>query len=183
VGARTRSLGEQIELALLRLLTLLLGLVDALLGVRWGAQALDRLEARWQTRLAELDESLAALDREHQRLRSVADALSIHAASLYLGRRYLAHGELRFDPAEPRDEEVLDATIDVLVKRRLAAIEPEDTGENHYVYHLEPDWCAIRARLVAAMNKAETESGIAEWFDEGIAFIDEALLLEGVNCG
>jgi len=177
------SFGEQLVLALLRLLTLILGGVDRLFGMQLGTRMLDRLEDRWETRLAELDRSLATLEKEHQRLTSLADALSIHAASLYLGSRFLSRGDLRFDPEIPRDEQVLDAAIDVLVKERLAAIEPEDVGENHYVYHLEPDWHAIRTRLVTALDQARTEAEMAEWFGEGIAFIDESLLLEGVDRG
>jgi hypothetical protein len=166
--------GHQAQLRLLRLVTVTLSLVDRLLNVQWGKRFLDRLADRWQVRAAELDQALARLEEERARLRAQAEALSIHAAAIYLGSRTLAHNELRFDPSDPRDEEMLNASIDLLVKERLASIRTEETEPACYVYHLEPDWVAIRARLSTAAKHAEPE--IAEWFREGSSFIDEAFL-------
>ena len=108
-----------------------------------------------------------------------AEALAIHAATIYLGGRSLARDELLFDPADPHDEEILDATIDLLVKERLAAIEAEEIGERRYVYRLDPDWVAIRARLVRATDQAEPE--VADWFRESLKFIDESFLSDAVR--
>jgi len=105
-----------------------------------------------------------------------AQALSIYAAALYLGRRRLARDELLFDPSDPRDEEVLDASIELLVKERLADIETKEIGDGQYTYRLDPDWLAIRARLSAALEQAAPESD--DWLREGLKFIDEALLPE-----
>jgi hypothetical protein len=85
----------------------------------------------------------------------------------------VACGELRFDPTDPRDEELLDASIDLLVKKRLAAIESQEIGSGHYIYFLEPDWDAIRQVLVGATTQAEPEN--AEWYSEGVRFIDETV--------
>lgn len=164
------------QLILLRLLGTLLRLVDDLLRVDWGERLLGQLTSGWQAQLADLDIALAELEKERRRLHLQAETLAIHVAALYLGRRSLAHEELRFDPADPHDEETLDASIDLLVKERLAAIESEEVKPGHYVYHLEPDWAAIRARLSTAANQAEPE--MADWFRQGLEFIDGAFLSE-----
>lgn len=168
------SFWSRAQLRLLRLLTVFLAIVDSLFHVRWGERLLERMAGRWQAQLLELDQSLAQLEIERQQIQSQAEGLSIHAAALYLGGRRLARGELRFDPADPHDEQVLDASIDLLVKTRLAAIEAEAVEAGQYVYHLEPDWPAIRARLAEAAALADGET--AAWLREGLAFIDDTLL-------
>lgn len=168
------SFWDQTQLALLRLLSIILGLVDRIFNVHWGEHLLDRMVNRWQTQLEQLDRTLADLERERRRIQSQAEALSIHAATIYLGGRSLTHDELRFDPADPHDEEILDATIDLLVKQQLASVESEEIEPGHFVYHLEPDWVAIHTYLGKATDQAEPE--IAEWFQEGMRFIDAALL-------
>jgi hypothetical protein len=170
---------NHLHLALLRVLSAGLGLVDRLLNVRWGERYLEQLANRWQAQLAQLDETLAFLEVERKQLQGQAEALAIHAATIYLGGRSLARDELLFDPADPHDEEILDATIDLLVKERLAAIEAEEIGERRYVYRLDPDWVAIRARLVRATDQAEPE--VADWFRESLKFIDESFLSDAVR--
>lgn len=174
MNEQSLSFWDRAQLRLLRLLALFLTIVDSLFHVRWGERLLERLAGRWQVQLLELDRSLTRLEVERHQLQSQAEALSIHAAALYLGGRWLARGELRFDPADPHDEQVLDATIDLLVKTRLAAIESEKVEAEHYLYHLEPDWPAIRARLVEAAALADGET--AAWIQEGLKFIDDSLL-------
>jgi hypothetical protein len=157
-------------------LSILLGMVDALLHVQWGERILSKMAARWQLQLAKLDQALEDLQQERHNADVQAHALSIYAATLYLGRRRLARGELLFDPSDPRDEEVLDASIELLVKERLAEIETQETGDEQYIYRLEPDWLAIRASLAAALDQANSESD--DWLREGLVFIDDALLPE-----
>jgi hypothetical protein len=159
---------------MLRVLSVVLGAVDALLDVRWGERCLERLAERWQSRLTNLDEALAELEKERRQLQAQAEALAIHAAAIYLGGRSLARDELRFDPADSHDEEILDATIDLLVKARLASVETEEIEPDRYIYHLEPDWPAIRSQISDAVEQAEPQ--VAEWFREGLKFIDEAFL-------
>ncbi len=101
-------------------------------------------------------------------------ALAVYGAAIYLGGRSLIQNELRLDPADPREAEILDASIELLVKRQLAAVSVEEGQEGGHVYHLEPDWTAIRARLSAAAEQSESQ--MAEWFREGIQLIDETLL-------
>jgi hypothetical protein len=168
------SFWDQVQLTLLRVLSLTLGLVDRLLNVHWGERLLERLASRWQARLEQLDRALASLQQERSRLHLHGEALALYAAAIYLGGRSLARDELRFDPADPHDEEILDATIDLLVKERLASITSQEIEPGHYVYSLEPDWPAIRARLSEAANQAPPD--VANWFREGVCFIDEALL-------
>jgi hypothetical protein len=162
---------DRIELGLIRLAARGLMRVDRLFHVGWGERLLDRASEGWQEQLAALDHALVQLGRERDRLEEQIEALSIHLAALYLGGRQVNRGELRFDPADPREEELLDASIDLLVKKRLAAIEPQEIGYGRYVYLLEPDWKAIRQVLAHAVEQAEPEN--AEWYREGVRFIDE----------
>ncbi len=172
-------LWDQTQLTCLRLLTLLLGLVDRLFNVHWGEHLLERMTNHWQTQLEQLDRDLARLEKERDWLQSQVEALAIHVAAIYLAERRLAQDELRFDPAIPRDEEILDASIDLLVKQRLATIEAQEIEPGHFVYHLGPDWVAIHNRLGTAAAQAEPE--IAEWFREGVRFIDTTFLAPGAD--
>ena len=167
---------DRAQLALLRLLSIGLGLVDRLFHVQWGERALERMSRRWESRLEQLDETLALLEQEREQLQIQSEALAIHAAAIYLAGRNLTQDKLRFDPAVRHDDEILDATIDMLVKQRLASIETEEVDDGHYVYTIEPDWAAILASLRAAADRADPE--VAEWFQEGIRFIDEAFLTQ-----
>lgn len=168
------SFWNRAQLILLRLLSICLGWVDTLLNVRWGERLLYRLSNRWQTRLKQLDHALASLEKERQQIQVQAEALALQAATIYLGGRSLIYNELRFDPSVAHDEEMLDASIDLLVKQQLATIESVETEPGHFVYYLDPDWVAIRRRLTAAADRAGPEN--AEWFLEGIRLIEEALL-------
>jgi len=168
------SLRDRLELGLIRLMAIVLSLFDGLFRVNWGERLLDRMTERWETRISELDQTLAQLDQERTRLHLQTEAISIHAAVIYLGGRSLARNELIFDPADPQDEEVLDASINLLVKQKLAAIETEEIEASRFVYHLDPDWPAIRAFLTDAAEQADPE--IADWLTQGTEFIDEALL-------
>ncbi len=176
MNSRPLSWWDQAELLLLRLFSRVLGLLDGLLNVQWGERLLDRLAHRWRGQLGQLDAALAQLDVERQQLQAQAEALSLHAAAVYLGGRLLARGELCFDPADAHDDEILDATIDLLVKERLAEIDAQEVQAGHYVYHLAPDWAAIRARLTTVAERSDPQ--VNDWLREGIKFIDEALLSE-----
>jgi hypothetical protein len=168
------SCWHRLQLTLLRWFSVTLATVDGLLDVHWGERLLDRLADRWQTEIAQLDEMLVHLEKERHQLQSQAQALAVHAAAIYLAGRKLARDELRFDPADQQDEELLDASIDLLVKERLATIETEQIASGHYVYYLEPDWRAIQARLDEAANQADSE--MADWLRESVRLIDEAFL-------
>jgi hypothetical protein len=168
------SFWAHIQLRLIRALSIVLGLVDRLFNSHWGEHLLARMARRWETQLGQLDEAMDALHRERERLHQQAEALSVQAAAIYLSGRTLSRGELRFDPADPRDEELLDASIELLVKDRLAAIEAKEIQPGHYLYWLEPDWAAIHARLASAAAQSEPE--VAEWLREGLRLIDEVRL-------
>lgn len=173
------SFWDQTQLALLRFLSILLGTVDRILNVQWGEHLLSRMAERWQARLEKLDQEIVALEKERARSQLQAEVLVIHAATIYLAGRLLAHDELRFDPAIPRDEEILDATIDMLVKQRLATIASEEVEPGHFVYDLEPDWPAIYNRISEVAEGADPE--VAEWFQESLRLIREALLPQSVT--
>ena len=165
---------DRAQLALLRMLSIGLGLLDRLFQVDWGERALGRMSRRWESQLEQLDETLAQLEQERERIQAQSEALAIHAAAVYLASRNMTHDRLQFDPQDAQEDEILDATIDLLVKQRLASIETEEVDDGHYVYTLEPDWAAILGKLRTAADQAGPES--AEWFQEGIRFIDEAFL-------
>lgn len=165
---------DRAQLGLLRLLSIGLGLLDRLFQIDWGERALGRMSRRWESQLEQLDEALVRLEQEREQLQDQSEAMAIHAAAIYLAARNVTQDRLRFDPAISHDNEILDATIDLLVKQRLASIETEEVEAGHFAYTVEPDWAAILASLRTAASRAEPE--IAEWFQEGIQFIDEALL-------
>ena len=82
----------------------------------------------------------------------------------------------------PKLAKALGVNQGELVKERLAAIESEQIEPGHYVYHLEPDWSAIRARLSDAAGQTDPE--MADWFRQGLEFIDDAFLSEaGADSG
>jgi hypothetical protein len=174
VSPKRSSVWIQMQLTMLRVLSVVLGAVDSLFNVRWGERLLERLAGRWRSKLAQLDEALAQLEAERNQLQQQAEALAIHAAVIYLGGRSLVRDELRFDPTDPHDEEILEASIDLLVKARLASIEIIEIEPGHYVYNLEPDWPAIHARLDRAVERVGPQ--MANWLREGLKFIDEAFL-------
>ena len=167
---------DRAQLTLLRLLSIGLGLVDRLFHIQWGERALERMSRQWESQLEQLDETLALLEQEREQLQTQSEALAIHAAAIYLAGRNLTRDKLRFDPAVRHDDEILDATIDMLVKQRLASIETEEVDDGHFIYTIEPDWAAILASLRAAADRADPE--VAEWFQEGIRFIDETFLTQ-----
>ncbi|MFN2217728.1 MAG: hypothetical protein ACK2UA_03930 [Anaerolineae bacterium] len=165
---------DRAQLFLLRMLSIALGMVDRIFRIDWGERALSRMSRRWEARLEQLDASLARLEQEREQIQSQSEALAIHAAAIYLAARSLTQDKLQFDPSISHDDEILDATIDLLVKERLASIETEEVEAGRFVYTIEPDWTAILATLHAAASEADPE--IAEWFQEGIRFIDEEFL-------
>ncbi len=165
------SVWDRLQLRLLRLLSISLALVDGLLGVTWGERVLERLAARWQARLAQIDAALVALEEERALLHLRAEGLALCTAVTHLVSRKLARGELCFDPSDPQDEKVLDANIDLLVKERLAAIEVDEVEAGHYLYRLEPDWAKIQARLEQAASQAPPET--KDWLQEGLRLIEE----------
>jgi hypothetical protein len=165
---------DRAQLFLLRMLSIGLGLIDRIFRIDWGERALERMSRRWETRLEQLDASLARLEQEREQIQSQSEALAIHAAAIYLAARNLTQDKLQFDPSISHDDEILDATIDLLVKERLASIETEEVAAGRFVYTIEPDWTAILTKLRASASEADPE--IAEWFEEGIRFIDEEFL-------
>jgi hypothetical protein len=174
-----RSFASRVQIAFLRMLSLFLSLVDSLLNVRWGERTLERMASNWERRLAHLDQSLAHLEKEREQLELQAEAIALHVATFRLGGRALSGEHLCFDPAEPGDEKILDAAIDLLVKENLAAVESEEIEPGRFTYTLEPDWAAIHARISRAASLAESE--IAEMFQDSLRFIEERLLSQPIN--
>jgi len=174
VNSTRLTFWDRAQLLLLRLLSIGLGLLDRLFRIDWGERVLDRMSRRWEDQLDQLDATLARLEQEREQIQSQSEALAIHAAAIYLAGRSLTQETLRFDPALSHDDEILDATIDLLVKQRLASIETEEVGAGKFVYTIEPDWAAILAKLRDAAGQAGPE--VAEWFQEGIRFIAEEFL-------
>ena len=165
---------DRAQLFLLRILSIGLGLLDRLFRIDWGERVLDRMSRRWEEQLDQLDATLAHLEQEREQIQAQSEALAIHAAAIYLAGRSLTQETLRFDPALSQDDEILDATIDLLVKQRLASIETEEVEAGRFVYTLHPDWAAILAKLRDVADQADPQ--VAEWFQEGIRFIAEEFL-------
>ncbi len=134
-------------------------LVDHLLGTNLVEKELARREAkvaRYRARMTELEKQLI-------RLEGLLEAINLRLCLLYLRERSLLSPErwLSFDPNDPDEDKGLDLLIEHLVKPRLATIEMDKVEEGHYVYHLQPNWAAIRAFF--AEQQAELESSMEGW--------------------
>ena len=134
-------------------------LVDHLLGTHLVDKELARREAkvvRYRTQMTELEEQLT-------RLEGLLGALNLRLCLLYLRERSLLSPErwLSFDPNDPEEDRGLDLVIEHLVKPRLATIEMDEVEEGHYVYHLQPDWAAIRALFTE--QQADLEPDMKGW--------------------
>jgi len=162
---------DRLQLRLLRLLSISLAVIDSLLGVHWGERLLERMAARWQARLAQIDADLAALEKEREMVQLQAEGLALYTAVTFLASRQLARGELCFDSADPDDEEVLQANIDLLVKEQLAGVDVQEVEAGHYLYRLEPDWVKIQARLEEAAGHAGPQA--EGWLRDGCRLVEE----------
>lgn len=134
-------------------------LVDHLLGTSLVEKELSRREAkvaRYRTRMTELEKQLT-------RLEGLLGAINLRLCLLYLRERGLLSPErwLSFDPDDPEEEKGLEMLIEHLVKPRLATIEMDEVEEGHYVYHLQPDWAALRAFF--AEQQADLEPDMEGW--------------------
>jgi hypothetical protein len=137
-------------------------LVDHLLGTRLVEKELGRREAkiaRYKARMTELEKQLTSLE-------GMLGAINLRLCLLYLRERSLLLPEqwLSFDPNDPEEDRSLGLLIEHLVKPRLATIEMDKVGEGHYVYHLQPDWAAIR--VFFAEQQADLEPGVKGWLSE-----------------
>jgi hypothetical protein len=162
---------NRIYVHLVQAVGITLGLFDAAFGTHLSERVVDRLTHRWQQRLDTLNAELAALETERRGLEAQASALALQAAVYYLGARVLSRDELCFDPSDPEDERMLDATIDLLVKSRLASVELHEPSPGRTLYRVDPHWDAIRETLEGL--RADFESPTDAWLDECLLLIDE----------
>ncbi len=161
---------NRLQVRLIRVVGMALGVFDKAFDTQIGERLVDRLTRRWQRRLDTLGAELAALDAEREGLEAQVTAMALQAAVYYLGARALTRGDLCFDPGDPEEERMLDATIELLVKPRLAAIESLEPQPGCTLYRIEPDWPAIRSSLERLASGAGRSR--ADWLDECLAFID-----------
>jgi hypothetical protein len=126
-----------------RILFTALILVDHLLGTRLAEKELARREAKVTRYKAQMTE----LEKQLTRLEGLLGAINLRLCLLYLRERNLLSPErwLSFDPNKPEEDKGLDLLIEHLVKPGLATVETDKVEESHYIYHLQPDWAAIRA--------------------------------------
>jgi hypothetical protein len=162
---------NRLQVRLAQVVGLVLGLFDTAFDTQIGERTVDWLTARWRRRLDDLNAELEALEAERQGLEAQASALALQAAVYYLGARVVSRGEVCFDPNDPDEEQMLDATIELLVKPRLATIETLESSEGRYRYRIEPDWGAIRGHLEKLAPDAGSET--AAWLQECLTFIDQ----------
>jgi hypothetical protein len=142
-----------------RILFTALVLVDHLFGTNLAEKELSRREAkvaRYRTRMMELEKQLS-------RLEGLLGTINLRLCLLYLRERNLFSPEqwLSFDPNDPEEDRGLDLVIEHLVKPRLATIAMDQVEEGYYVYHLHPDWAAIRA--LCAEQQADLEPDMVGW--------------------
>jgi chromosome condensin MukBEF complex kleisin-like MukF subunit len=136
-----------------------MSLIDYLFATNF----LEREVARRKAKLARAEARLAELSAQLVKLGELLEAANLQLCLLYLRQRelLLPHHWLRFDTADPQEDQGLDLLINHLVKPRLAAIEMQEVEENHYIYKLEPDWAAIGDYL--AQHGADLQPEIADW--------------------
>lgn len=137
-------------------------LIDHMLGTNLAGKELSRREAkvaRYRARMTELEKELV-------RLEGLLGAINLRLCLLYLRERNLLSPErwLSFNSNDPEQVKGLDLVIEHLVKPRLATIEVDQVEEGHYVYHLQPDWAAIRALF--ADQQADLEPDMKGWLSE-----------------
>jgi hypothetical protein len=137
-------------------------LVDHLLGTHLVERELARREAK----VAHYRDHMMELERELTKLEDMLGAINLRLCLLYLRERSLLSPErwLSFDPNDPGEERGLDLLVEHLVKPRLATIEMDKVEEGQYIYHLQPDWKAIRAFF--AEQQADLEPDIEGWLSE-----------------
>ena len=145
-----------------RILFTALILVDHLLGTNLAKKELSRREAnvaRYRAQMTELEKQLT-------RLEGLLGAINLRLCLLYLQERSLLLPErwLSFDANDPEEDTGLNLLIEHLVKPRLATIEMDKVEEGHYLYHLQPDWAAIRAFF--AEQQADLEPDMKRWLLE-----------------
>jgi hypothetical protein len=137
-------------------------LVDHLLGTKLAEKELSRREAKvtcYRARMTELEKQLLKLE-------GLLGGINLRLCLLYLQERNLLLPErwLSFDPDDPEENRGLDLLIEHLVKPNLATVEIDKVGEDHYLYHLQPDWMAIRAFFVE--QQADLEPSMKGWLSE-----------------
>ena len=137
-------------------------LADHLLGTNLAGKELSRREAK----VAHYRAQMVRLEKQLTGLEGMLEAINLRLCLLYLQERSLLLPErwLSFDPSDPEEDRGLNLLIEHLVKPRLATIEMDEVEEGHYVYHLQPDWTAIRALL--AEQQADQEPGLKGWLSE-----------------
>lgn len=115
-----------------------------------GTRLLEWELARRQRRIERLTADMRAVNQD---LDTLAEKLAFYRLALCLVElkarsEYDDPGDwLRFSPQGEGEDPVLDDAIECLVKPRLASIEARRVGPGCYIYHLQPDWVAIIARV------------------------------------
>ncbi|MFB0536728.1 MAG: hypothetical protein ACETWR_17310 [Anaerolineae bacterium] len=134
-------------------------LVDHLLGTNLAKKELSRREAN----VARYRAQMTDLEKQLTRLEGLLEAINLRLCLLYLQERSLLLPErwLSFDANDPEEDTGLNLLIEHLVKPRLATIEMDKVEEGHYLYHLQPDWAAIRAFF--AEQQADLEPDMKRW--------------------
>ena len=138
---------------------------------RIGERVVHRLTNRWQRRLDTLDAQLEILQTERRGLEAQAIAIGLQAAVCYLSARSVTQGEICFDPRDPGEEQMLDATIELLVKPRLATIQTLEPAPGRLLYRIEPNWGEIRNSVEELARNAASHE--APWLSECLTFIDQ----------
>jgi fructosamine-3-kinase len=144
-----------------KILFIFLLIIDRLLGTSLTQREVNRRRAK----LADYKARLETIEEQLTRLENTLETLNLRLCLLYLWERNLTWPDrwLRFDPATPQDDRELDLLISYLVKPRLATIDEEKVATDHYVYHLKPDWAAIRDLLTS--HQVKLESDLRLWLD------------------
>lgn len=118
-------------------------LSDRCLGTRLS----ERILTHYDTQVAQLRQQLADIETQRAQLEASREALAISMCAVLLAafERSPAGGIL-FEPGAEH-EDVLQASINVLVKPGLATIHEHPRPEGQLAYELFPRWAEVGARL------------------------------------
>lgn len=140
------SLGE-------KMLAILAALSDHLFGTHLG----QRLLARYDARIAQLERELADIEMARARLDSAAEALTLSTCALVLSSfESSPEGGILFEPGGEQDA-LLQTSINWMVKPGLASIREHARPGGQFAYELFPRWEAICAYLAELAERLEPQ--------------------------
>ena len=124
---------------------------------RWlGTHLAERLLARYDTRIAELKQQLAAIETARRHLDAASEALVTSTCAVMLAMLNRSpKGGILFEPGA-ENAGLLQTAINVLVKPGLGTIREHPRPGEQYAYELFPHWAEICDHLSRLSERIES---------------------------